>query len=190
METKAQDKVAHHIIEDIVISAVYEQLARAYARTNIVDEFTSLSESIISIVAEQTPDNWLHSHNFPALIKDINEDRDLFSFLTGVDNMIHSRLAYRGVSMDDAIASCYSGLATISTNTHQRNANFVVQDLLDKWPDSKSVIDRLKANPFLLTLFLINANVQLLDLFRFTREELVEGMKNVKKWATAEQGQG
>lgn len=174
-----------NFVTDVIQCCVRECLTRAILREEKIEKTDQLLGNFFLKLVESTPDVWLHSHSVAELIRSLNEDRDTFMLFAGIDNMFRSRIAGAKLSIDDLIELTYVGLTKISNNVVV-NQLVVDPEVINRWPDSDSVVKILKDNPFLLTIFVMHNYCQVLHVQEFVEEAMRAKNLNTKRKARDE----
>lgn len=151
--------------------AVREHLARAFVRSpkEKPEEFRDLVNRFMLLLVEQTPDNWFHEHEKAKFIASVNEDRNFFLFLVGIDNHLRASLLSRGLTLKALQSTCYVGLGRVEGVTDE-NTGIVDAELMEKWPESVSTMKFIEKNPLLLTLLLLHAHCSVTEVLNYVTE--------------------
>lgn len=162
----------YHFIVETIAGCVKEKLTRMIFRQIRPERTQDLLDKFFTLLVEETPDVWMHTHNLPEFVNKLNSDREFFLSLIGIDNMFRSRLAGNNITLEKLVRYAYGGL----TAGHQflvkepLNKEIVDGEVYDRWPATTYVEAELIKNPLLLTIVAIHNFCSIMDLRDFVAD--------------------
>ncbi len=171
------------LIDTQINKIVREYLYRLCVRCTKREAFRDMYYRLCLLIAEDTPETWLHQHNLPSFVENINENREYLMFLIGVSSSFMSSMVSRGIQKHTIIESAYAGV--VSSDTFNRGT-IISKDLLERWPLDTGVKTTLNTDSLLLTLFCIHKFCSLFSLNEFIESEQIENLLKLKNSSTNE----
>lgn len=159
----------YHFIVSAINECVKEKLTRMIFRQIRSERTQDLLDKFFTMMVEETPDVWMHTHNLPEFANRLNSDREFLFLFIGIDNMFRSRIAGNGVTLDKLVRYVYGGLTSGHQNVVNQplNQSIIDSDVYARWPSTTYVETELIKNPLLLTIVTIHNLCSFTDLYDY-----------------------